>query len=65
MNTWFRNHVENAVALIDMCGSVEAAREVARMNAMNVSEHNDSEFWYWIAVRDSLADQRLPPQNAT
>jgi hypothetical protein len=58
VNTWHRNPVENAAVLIDVCGSIESAREVARLNAMNVSEHNDSEFWYWIAVRDSLIPER-------
>jgi hypothetical protein len=58
MNTWFRNPVENAAVLIEVCGSVEAARDMARTNALFVSETEDAEFWYWIAVRDALIPEK-------
>jgi hypothetical protein len=58
IGTWFRNPAENAIVLLEVCDSLEDAQALARMNALHVAEHDDAEFYYWIAVRDALLPEK-------
>ena len=52
MNVTFPNPVEHAVTLIEVCGSVEAAREVAAFNWEFAQTSQD--FLYWMSVERVL-----------
>jgi hypothetical protein len=52
MNTHFPNPVEHAVTLIEVCGSLEAAREVAAFNWEFAQTSED--FLYWIRIESAL-----------
>jgi hypothetical protein len=51
-NTHFPNPVEHAAALIEVCGSLDAAREVAAFNWEFAQTAKD--FLYWIHVENAL-----------
>jgi len=56
VNVSFPSPVEHAVVLIEVCGSLEAAREVAAFNWEFAQTSQD--FLYWLRVETALTPAR-------